>query len=364
MKSSLSRTKPEFLPSIQGVDLFCGAGGLTCGLRGAGIDVRLGVDLDPACKFAYEANNHAPFLLESVEKLTAQILSDHLSQPDYVLLAGCAPCQPFSLYRQGKCDETDGRWHLLSSFQRLALEMMPEFVTMENVPRLADQSVFRDFKAALEDAGYFVWSNVVDSSQYGVPQERERLVLMASLLGDISLLPPKRKIQRTVRQVIGGLPKLRAKQVNENDPLHQAAGLSPLNYTRIKASKPGGTWRDWPEELVADCHKKKSGKTYPSVYGRMVWDAPSPTMTTQFFGFGNGRFGHPEQNRGISLREGALLQSFPRNYRFVEPGKPIQFTNVGRLIGNAVPVKLAAAIGRSFVEHAKLHVAQGQDAQP
>lgn len=338
---------------IEAVDLFCGAGGLTCGLRRAGIGVRVGVDLDPACKFAYEKNNATPFLLASVEELSSEDLAQYLTRPKWTLIAGCAPCQPFSLYRQGKCDETDGRWHLLASFQRLALEMMPDFITMENVPRLAQQCVFQEFKSALEDCGYHVWADVVDSSIYGVPQERERLVMLASLHMPITLLAPKRKTRRTVKDVIAKLPRIRAGQVDGNDPIHQAAGLSPLNYERIKASKPGGTWRDWPKELVAECHKKKTGKSYPSVYGRMVWDAPSPTITTQFYGFGNGRFGHPEQNRGLSLREGALLQSFPRTYRFVEPGQPIEFTKVGRLIGNAVPVKLAEAIGRSFVEHAK-----------
>ena len=112
--------------------------------------------------------------------------------------------------------------------------------------------------------------------------------------------------------------------------------------------KSGGTWRDWDRSLVAHCHKKKSGKTYPSVYGRMAWDEPSPTMTTQFFGFGNGRFGHPQQNRAISLREGAILQSFPRNYKFVAKGEPVYIKTIGRLIGNAVPVKLGKAIGKSI----------------
>lgn len=135
------------------------------------------------------------------------------------------------------------------------------------------------------------------------------------------------------------------------DPLHQTATLSPTNLLRIRASKPGGTWRDWDPELVATCHRKRSGKTYPSVYGRMSWDEPAPTVTTQFFGFGNGRFGHPEQDRAISLREGAILQSFPKNYRFVKPGEPIHFSILGRLIGNAVPVKLGEAIGRSLVAH-------------
>ncbi|MBK8035528.1 MAG: DNA cytosine methyltransferase [Verrucomicrobiaceae bacterium] len=336
---------------IQAIDLFSGAGGLSHGLKMAGVDVRVGVDLDPACKFAFEKNNGAAFLLKSVEEITARELFGFLNKPKFVLLAGCAPCQPFSKYRQGKCDESDGRWHLLRSFQRLALNMAPDFVTMENVPRLAEQQVFHDFKVSLEDAGYHVWAEVVNCLRHGVPQGRERLVMMASKHGKVSLLLPSRNVRKTVRQVIGKLPKLQAGKASASDPIHQSAGLTPLNYARIVASRPGGTWRDWPAELVAVCHQKKSGKTYPSVYGRMEWDKPSPTITTQFYGFGNGRFGHPSQNRALSLREGALLQSFPKSYQFVEPGRAIEFSKIGRLIGNAVPVKLAESIGRSFVAH-------------
>jgi DNA (cytosine-5)-methyltransferase 1 len=177
--------------------------------------------------------------------------------------------------------------------------------------------------------------------------------LLASKLGEIKLLSPKdyRCKRKTVKDVIGKLPPLEAGSFDSKDALHQSSTLSATNYKRILVSKPGGTWRDWPEYLIADCHKKKSGKTYPSVYGRMCWDEPSPTITTQFFGFGNGRFGHPEQNRALSLREGAMLQSFPKNYKFTPPGDPINKKLLGRLIGNAVPVKLGEVIGKSILKH-------------
>jgi DNA (cytosine-5)-methyltransferase 1 len=340
------------MKSIKAVDLFCGAGGLTRGLVAAGIDVQLGVDLDPACEYPYAYNNKARFSLRSVQQLTPKEIVAAWGDADFTLLAGCAPCQPFSLYSQGKTDETDGRWNLLAEFQRLALKTKPTFVTMENVPRLAEQSVFTDFVAALKAAKYHVCYQVVKSSDYGVPQQRERLVLLASKLGPIHLIPPTHaKKPRTVRQAIGNLPPLSAGGEYARDPLHQAATLSPKNLRRIRASIPGGTWRDWDKRLIAECHRKKSGKTYPSVYGRMSWNEPAPTMTTQFFGFGNGRFGHPEQDRAISLREGAIIQSFPRNYRFVKPGQPIHMKTLGRLVGNAVPVKLGEAIGRSFSLH-------------
>jgi DNA (cytosine-5)-methyltransferase 1 len=151
------------------------------------------------------------------------------------------------------------------------------------------------------------------------------------------------------------LSPLAAGEVCPDDPLHRASELSPLNLRRIRHSRPGGTWREWPRELVAECHKVNSGKTYPSVYGRMEWDKPAPTITTQFFGFGNGRFGHPEQDRAISLREGALLQSFPKTYQFVKPGGEYCFKTIGRLIGNAVPVRLGEVVGRTIRRHLEEH---------
>jgi len=193
----------------------------------------------------------------------------------------------------------------------------------------------------------------VNCEDYGIPQHRQRLVLLASRLGPIRLLSPSELggDRTTVRQSIADLPPLRAGERDRTDLLHQASILSELNRKRIEASKPGGTWRDWERKLVADCHKKRTGKTYPSVYGRMQWDEPAPTITTQFFGFGNGRFGHPEQDRAISLREGAILQSFPKDYEFVPPGDPIHKKSVGRLIGNAVPPTLGEVIGLSVLEH-------------
>jgi len=337
---------------VYAVDLFCGAGGLTHGLVKAGVDVRLGVDIDPACEHPYVANNNARFLLKSVEELEASELERHYRKNGIKLLAGCAPCQTFSTYNQ-KATESDKRWWLLLQFSRLVDELSPDLVTMENVPRLIEQNVFDEFVANLEGNGYSVAYRVVNCAEYGVPQQRNRLVLLASKLGPISLLTPEQFGKRpvTVKEAIGNLPPISAGTSHPEDPLHQCSALSEINMRRIKAARPGGTWRDWPRELVADCHKKSSGKTYPSVYGRMTWDDPAPTMTTQFFGFGNGRFGHPEQDRAISLREGAILQSFPPDYEFVRPGERVCQKSIGRLIGNAVPPILGEVIGVSLLLH-------------
>jgi DNA (cytosine-5)-methyltransferase 1 len=339
--------------SIAAVDLFCGVGGLTYGLRRAGIDVSLGIDIDSNCRFPFEANNQTRFSEKSVSDVTAEELFEAWGNAPYRLLAGCAPCQPFSNYSQGADHSRDKRWPLLLEFARLIRSTNPDFVTMENVPQVQRQSIFDQFVRSLEDDGYKVSHQVVDCSEYGVPQQRHRMVLLASRHGKIEMIPASRRQGPTsVQDAIGDLPRLEAGGVCKSDPLHQASDLSPHNLQRIRASKPGGTWKDWPRKLIADCHAKSSGKGYASVYGRMEWDQPSPTMTTQFFGFGSGRFGHPEQDRGISLREGAILQSFPKKYKFVEPGRPVHFKVVGRLIGNAVPVKLGEAIGKSVLAHA------------
>ena len=340
---------------VYAIDLFCGVGGLTNGLSRAGIDVRLGVDVDPACEFPYKTNNNADFLLKSIADLSITELRNAYPKKGIRLLAGCAPCQTFSTYYQ-KADSSDRRWHLLQRFGDIVREMTPELVTMENVPGLADYDVFYSFLKTLKSNGYQVNYGPVQCNDYGIPQSRRRLVLLASRLGPIDILsPPKKPNQATVRKAIGCLPPIGAGEVHDRDPLHRSCSLSPTNFLRIKASRPGGTWRDWDEELVADCHKKKTGKTYPGVYGRMEWDKPAPTITTQFHGFGNGRFGHPEQDRAISLREGAILQSFPRRYRFVAEGAPVEFTTLGRLIGNAVPVKLGEIIGKSILRHVETY---------
>jgi DNA (cytosine-5)-methyltransferase 1 len=169
----------------------------------------------------------------------------------------------------------------------------------------------------------------------------------------LSLIGPKQfgGNDFTVKDAIGMLPKIRAGQMHRSDPIHRASALSASNMKRIKASRPAGTWRDWPKHLVLPCHRKASGSGYPSVYGRMAWDDKAPTITTLAYNYGSGRFGHPNQDRAISLREAAILQTFPRRYAFVEPKSDVNVRVLGRLIGNAVPVTLARVIGRSISAH-------------
>lgn len=338
-------------PVVKVVDLFCGAGGLAYGLKAAGLEIAAGVDLDPVCRHPFETNTNGHFEEASVADLKRDTVESWFDGADVRVLAGCAPCQPFSTYSQNR-KTPDTRWSLLKSFLALAIDLRPEIVTMENVRGLAAKPIWTEFVSGLKGAGYHVVWDEVRCEDFEVPQTRRRLVLIASLLGPIEM-PAKAvgAVPVTVREAIASLPKLEAGQTDLKDPLHTASKLSDINMSRIKASKPGGTWRDWPVSLRAGCHQKKSGETYPSVYGRMEWDAAAPTMTTQCFGFGNGRFGHPEQHRAISLREAAIIQSFPADYSFVAATERLTFAKVGMLIGNAVPPKLGEAIGDVIKAH-------------
>ncbi|MCY4528325.1 MAG: DNA (cytosine-5-)-methyltransferase [Chloroflexi bacterium] len=339
------------------VDLFCGVGGLSHGFYREGYRIAAGVDVDEACRYPFETNNEAPFVRRSVEELTAAEFEEEFTLGEPTILVGCAPCQPFSKYSQGR---EDSRWQLLKDFARLIRECRPDIVSMENVPRLPyfkAGTVFDDFVRSLRECGYIVAWTVAFCPDYGVPQSRSRLVLIASRHGQPAL-PAKTHGEAdyaTVWETIGALPALGAGDADPKDALHQCSRLSTLNLERIRASKPGGTWRDWPKELVTMCHKRETGQGYSSVYGRMAWNEPAPTMTTQFFGFGNGRFGHPEQDRAISIREGAMLQTFPRDYEFLPPGEAVQIKNLGRMIGNAVPVTLGRAIARAISNHIEAH---------
>ena len=361
---------------ITAIDLFCGIGGLTHGLKLAGLNVVAGFDIDPTCKYAYEENNEAVFVEADVATLTKEKINSYYLKGDIKVLVGCAPCQPFSKYtnryRKNKNENKEEelaenknhrKWQLVESFAEKISLVLPDVVSMENVPELENTKVFKKFLKILKNYGYNVNHSIVYCPDYGVPQNRKRLVLLASRLGDINLIAPEYTPENyiTVRNAIGNLPELKAGERYENDNLHFCASLNKLNLRRIKSSKQGGTWRDWKKSLQLKCHKRSTGKSYPSVYGRMSWDFPSPTITTQFYGYGNGRFGHPVQDRAISIREGAILQSFPKDYKLVDESDNISTKTIGTHIGNAVPVELGRAIGISIINHIKEAKSNGQD---
>lgn len=357
MRIRFDTSKLEASP-VSAVDLFCGAGGLTHGLLRAGIRVEAGIDVDPAAAHAYARNNAgARFLEWDVSRKRAPSIAKLFAEGKYRLLAGCAPCQPFSKLTNGKKGHRS--WDLLDNFGRFVAGITPELVTMENVPELARRGheVFARFVRLLERHGYWVDWRVVNCTHYGAPQSRKRLVLLASRLGPIAVPSGRRSAPerwKTVRQTIGHLPPLASGARDASDPLHAAALLSPLNLRRLRATPAdGGTKDDWPRRLLLECHRRSTGARYHSIYGRMWWDKPAPTMTTLCNGIGNGRFGHPVQDRAITLREAALLQSFPRGYEFWPRDEKLNCKAIGRMIGNAVPPELARILGEALLNHVR-----------
>lgn len=347
--------KREKLENITVVDLFCGVGGLTHGFFKEKFNVIAGVDFDKTCKYAYEKNNKAKFIHEDITAIDSEKINSLFPKGHKKILVGCAPCQPFSLYAHTRKSE-DEKWKLLYSFARIIKDIKPDIVSMENVPQLASFNkgkVLKDFVDVLKDLGYNVSHYIVNAQNYGVPQRRKRLLLFASLNSEIEIIPEThRKKFKTVKDAIGKLPQIEDGVAHEKDSLHYARKLSELNKKRIMATPKGGRWRDWKDKsLLLACHKKASGKAFGSVYGRMEWDNVSPTLTTCCVGLSNGRFGHPDQNRAISLREAAILQSFPPKYKFVDKSIPFSSTLLARHIGNAVPVQLGKVIAKSIKNH-------------
>lgn len=337
------------------IDLFCGIGGLSYGFIQEGFNVVAGYDIDSSCKFAYETNNNAKFIDKSVVNVSANELMRFYGTSARILI-GCAPCQPFSSYSYKVKKKDTTKVTLLSSFLEVVKAADPIIVSMENVPQLIkfnNGEIFDHFYNGLKELGYHISYEIVYCPEYGIPQRRKRLVLLASKLGEISLIPKTHLKEDfvTVFEAIGDLPPIKAGESDENDLLHRARALSPINIRRIQASKPGGSWREWPDELILECFKKDSGRSYGSVYGRMKWEEPSPTMTTQCTGLGNGRFGHPEQDRAISLREAARLQTFPDDFQFVDKNGAFNPSVVCRQIGNAVPPMLGRIIAKSIKQH-------------
>lgn len=353
----MGRKAHSVSPVPEVVDLFCGIGGLSYGLKSQGLTIKGGFDLDSTCKYAYEHNIGAPFFHKDIKTVTGEEIRSLYSDKSIRILAGCAPCQPFSSYSHKK-DKDPNKYDLLYEFGRLIREISPDYVTMENVSQIINfklKPVFPDFLQTLRDENYHIWWSVVYCPDYGVPQTRKRLVLLAAKNSDISLIPPlyQKGNYLTVADAIKDLPAIGSGERSAADPLHRAIALTPLNLRRIESTPYGGSWSDWPDDLILDCHKKEEGRSFGSVYGRMRWEDPSPTMTTECTGYGNGRFGHPVQNRAITPREAARFQTFPDSYTFFEDEEQMSITKAARYIGNAVPPKLGEAIGSSLVQHIK-----------
>ncbi|MDB6063859.1 MAG: hypothetical protein JWR26_67 [Pedosphaera sp.] len=341
--------------ALLGIDFFCGCGGTTRGFLDSGIKVVKGIDSDGRCKETFEHNNSpAIFECNDVYAITSEHVLKNISlEPgDHLLLSGCAPCQPFS--QQNRKRDNDGRRALLLQFGRFVEDIRPSFVFVENVPgiqRVTGNSAFRRFLKLLDDAGYEYDYDIVDAKDYGVPQSRARLILVASRLGPIrlpqkthgtgaSLLP-----YNTVGSAIKKYPPLLAGETHAWVPNHVASSISPRNLERLQYTPPDGGGRaHWPRHMWLECHKDQ--ESHSDVYGRMFWDRPAPALTCRCTSISNGRYGHPDQDRAISVREAAALQTFPETFLFFGAKK-----NISSQIGNAVPVLIAKLFGKHFLSH-------------
>jgi DNA (cytosine-5)-methyltransferase 1 len=338
---------------IKAVDFFSSLGGVSLGFKQAGIDVLGGIDIDNTCKETYEKNIGAKFLHADVSNLDKKKFGKFFGirrrQRDLVFV-GCSPCQYYSNIKTDKTKSCSTRL-LLEDFQEFVEYYKPGYVFVENVPGLDTnpESPLGKFKKFLIENRYTFDDGVINAKHYGVPQNRRRYVLIASRVKkNISLPIPNKKEIKTVRDAIGDLAKYKPISAGHKDESyfnHSSAKLSELNLLRIKNTpKNGGNRRSWEENnsLQLDCYIEHKGHT--DVYGRMSWDKPSPAITTRFVSLSNGRYGHPEQDRAISLREGATLQSFPEDFVFYSESQ----VTVAKMIGNAVPPLLAKSIATSL----------------
>lgn len=347
-------------------DFFCGCGGTSRGFQNAGIDIAFALDIDPDARNTFTQNfSDTIFCEKSITEVCSAdllpVIKKHKNS--YKLFCGCAPCQPFTK-QNTEHPKYDKRRNLLTQFGSIIKEFKPDFVFVENVPGLQKvtknkRGPFPAFKKCLAEMGYYITYGVVSAQDYGAPQLRRRFVLLASQHREITIPPPTHgdncdNPYKTVRNAIADLPPIAAGETYKKPDIsnHRAADLSEINMARIMASAPNGGGRNnWPKELWPACYTKTdaNGNTHAGhtdCYGRLWWDKPATGLTTRCISYSNGRFGHPEQNRAISVREAARLQGFDDDFKFTG-----NLSSMAKQIGNAVPVDLAFAMGNHFVKH-------------
>jgi DNA (cytosine-5)-methyltransferase 1 len=347
------------MDGYKAIDFFCSGGGMSYGMQQAGINILAGIDFDKNCEETYKANiEGAKFILADVFDLKENELEQQLSlkkNDNNLVLIGCSPCQFWSIINTTREKSAKSK-DLLKEFRRFVEYFMPGYVVVENVPgvfRRKEESGLEDFIKWMKNNEYKVHFNVHKVSEYGVPQHRRRFTLIANRVTDAAIEPIKQMGKKlTVRDVLGeknGFPKIEAGHKDNTTFMHTVAGLREINIKRLELTEAnGGTRLSYVKsDLAPDCHRDKQDG-FKDTYGRMFWDKPAPTITTKFFSISNGRFAHPEENRAISLREGAVLQSFPKSYIF----KTTSIAGTARIIGNAVPPKYAEAIGMAITNSA------------
>lgn len=352
MQDPLGATTIWAMKNYTAIDLFCGAGGLTCGLEQAGFRVLAGVEVLDIAAETYRRNHKKTLLLEDdicnlspVEVMSAL----GLKPGELSLLAGCPPCQGFSSLRtrNKKSSVEDRRNDLVFEFVRWVKVFLPKCIMMENVPALAKDIRMSSAIAQLEDLGYRIGNSnlrIDDIADYGVPQRRKRMIFTASRFGTVEQ-PKLVEIKTTVKEAIAWLPKAG----DSGDPLHDLPDnrSEKVNKMISLIPKDGGSRSDLPEEYWLECHKRYPNG-FKDVYGRMRWDDVSPTITGGCHNPSKGRFLHPEENRAITLREAALLQTFPKDYYFsLRRGKD----SAALMIGNALPPEFIRQQGEVILKH-------------
>ena len=345
------------LPNLKAVDFFCSGGGMTSGFRKAGIKVLGGIDIDPDCEKTYTSNNPgSKFIQADIKGLAFSTLEEELGiarDDDDLIFIGCSPCQFWTRINTDKTKSKETR-NLLSDFQGFVHYFKPGHIVVENVPGILkrlEESPLKSFLKFLDDEKYAYDHKVINASHYGVPQTRRRFLLIASRVTKNVSLPKAdtKSSPPTVRQFIGDKKRFKPISAGHKDTtkfLHTAAGLSVNNQKRLHlTTHDGGTraaWRDTDLQIPAYIGKDNY---FHDVYGRMFWDKPGPTITTKFYSITNGRFAHPDEDRAISLREGATLQTFDLSYEFFSKS----VASAARIIGNAVPPRLARKIASTIL---------------
>ena len=353
--------------TLTAVDAFAGGGGLTVGLKRAGFRVVAAIELESHPFATYKANHpEVRCLKQDIATVSGAALLQHAEVNRIDLLAGCPPCQGFTSLTAKYKDKEDPRNELVLEMARLAEETLPRAVMMENVPGLTKKGkpLYRQLCDRLESLGYLLTEGVLQVANFGVPQYRRRLVLLGGLRFRIPLpnathsRSPTEDLARwqTVRDAIAEmsdpvtLSQAKANGSVEESDWHVVRDVSPKNIARLRAARAGETWPQIPEELRPICHRD-GYRGFTNVYGRMEWDRPAPTITGGCTTFSKGRFGHPDADRTISVREAALLQTFPHDYRLDTP----YMDHACNVIGNALPCDFAEAISRQCAEHLQQH---------
>jgi DNA (cytosine-5)-methyltransferase 1 len=329
------------------IDLFCGSGAVSLGLKNAGFDVVGAVDFDPHACATYRANHPSVKLIQNDIRLIPANAFDDVVKKQLNLLVVCAPCQPFSSQNRKRSND-DGRLNLVEASLPFIERYQPQIVFLENVPGLASSGIFDRFRTCLATLGYEIAEPLkLDASELGVPQRRTRMIMVAVKGADLNAaIDIARLPRKTVRDVIADLPvPVVGRNAVSKDALHFSRQHSALNIERLRhIPTDGGSRHHLPEHLQLACHRNRKKASFSDVYGRMRWDDVAPTLTTGCTDITRGRFAHPEQDRGITLREAARLQSFPDDYQFI--GNAGQ---VATQIGNAVPPQMMQSIAKSLL---------------